>query len=166
MALKWGVATAGSIVHDLICALSTLSKDEHQVVAIAARDLSRAEEFTRRFDIPNAYDDYSKLGQDPNVEIVYIGTLIPHHLEFAKLMLDHGKHVVVKKPLCLNEKEVRELVAYAKEKNLFLMEAMWSRFFPSYQYIRKQIEDGKLGDIISVNASFGDASLCNIDRLT
>lgn len=165
MALKWGIASAGSIAYDLANALTTLSKDEHQVVAVGARDLSRAKEFAERFEIPNAYEGYLKLAQDPNVEVVYIGTLIPQHLEQAKMMLDHGKHVVIKKPMCLNEKEVKELVAYARQKNLFLMEAIWSRFFPSYQYIRKQITDGKLGDIVSVDASFGDASLGHVERL-
>lgn len=165
MALKWGIASAGSIAHDFVNALGTLNKDDHQVVAVAAQDLSRAQEFAQRFDIPNAYDTYLKLAQDPNVEIAYIGNLIPHHFGVAKLMMDHGKHVLVEKPMCLNEKQASKLVSYAKQKNLFLMEGIWSRFFPSYQYIRKQIEDGKLGDIISVDASFCDGSLSNLERL-
>lgn len=165
MALKWGIASAGSISHDFVNALGTLSKDDHQVVAVAAQDLSRAQEFAQKFEIPNAYDNYSQLGQDPNVEIVYIGNLVSQHFGTAKLMLDHGKHVLVEKPFCMNVKQVRKLVSYAKEKNLFLMEALWSRFFPAYHYIRKQINDGKLGEILSVDASFGDASLANLERL-
>lgn len=166
MALKWGIVSAGSIAHDFVNALGTLNEDDHQVVAVAARDLNRAKEFAQRFKIANAYGTYLQLAQDPSVDIAYIGNLIPQHLEVAKLMLDHGKHILVEKPLCLNEKQVRELVSYAKQKKLFSMEAIWSRFFPSYQYIRQQINDGKLGDIISVDAAFGDAALLNLDRLT
>lgn len=165
MSLKWGIASAGLIAHDFANALGTLSEEDHQIVAVAARDLIRAKDFAQRFEIPNAYDSYLKLAQDPNVEIVYIGVLIPQHYEVSVLMLDHGKHVLLEKPMCSNGKQVRKLVAHAKQKNLFLMEAIWSRFFPSYQYIRKQIAVGKLGEIISVDASFGDASFGDLDRL-
>lgn len=80
-------------------------------------------------------------------------------------MLDHGKHVLCEKPLCMNEKQVKVLVAHAKEKQLFLMEALWSRFFPSYQYLREQIESGSLGQITEVDVSFG-FKLDDVDRMT
>lgn len=165
MALKWGIASAGKICHDFVNALSTLSDDDHQVVAVAARDQSRAKEFAQKFDIPNAYGSYLELAEDPNVEIAYIGTLNPQHFEVAQLMLEHGKHVLCEKPLCLNEKQVKKLIAYAERKKLFLMEGIWSRYFPSYQYIRKQIENGTLGEITSVTAEFGK-ELTHVDRIT
>lgn len=122
MALKWGIAAAGLICHDFVNAIGTLSEDDHQVIAVAARDLDRASEFAQRFDIAKAYGSYCELAQDCDIEIVYIGVLIPQHLEVAMLMLDHGKHVLCEKPLCLNEKQVRILTSYAKQKGLFLME--------------------------------------------
>lgn len=145
--------------------MATLSEDEHQVVAIAARDLSRAQEFADRFGIAKAYASYQELAEDSNVEVVYIGNLNPQHMEVGLLMLEHGKHVLVEKPLTLNEKQSKKLINYAERKKLFLMEAIWSRFFPCYQYIRKQIENGMLGDIVSVDAGFG-FDLTKIDRLT
>jgi len=164
MALKWGIASAGRISHDFVNALGTLPDDEHQVVAVAARDLSRAEEFAQRFGIPKAYGNYLNLAEDPNVEIVYIGTLNPQHFDVAQLMLEHGKHVLCEKPLCMNEKQVRKLVTYAERKKLFLMEAIWSRFFPSYQYLRKQIQNGTLGDITNVHVEFG-FPIFKVDRI-
>lgn len=164
MALRWGIASAGLISSDFVNVLGTLSDDDHQVVAVAARDLSRAKEFAEKFDIANAYDAYVKLAEDTNVEVVYIGTLNPQHYEVAKLMLEHGKHVLVEKPMCMNEKQAKELIAYAERKKLFLMEAIWSRFFPSYQYLREQIQNGTLGDIKSVQASFG-LPIQHVDRL-
>lgn len=122
MALKWGIAAAGLICHDFVNAIGTLDKDDHQVVAVAARDVDRAQEFAERFDISKAYGSYLELALDCDVEIVYIGVLIPQHLEVAMLMLDHGKHVLCEKPMCLNEKQVRILTSYAKRKGLFLME--------------------------------------------
>lgn len=123
MALKWGIAAAGLICHDFVNAMGTHNKDQ-KVIAVAARDVDRADEFAQRFDIPKAYGNYLELAQDCDVEIVYIGVLIPQHLEVAMLMLDHGKHVLCEKPMCLNEKQVRILTSYAKKNNLFLMEGM------------------------------------------
>lgn len=165
MALKWGIAAAGKISHDFVNAVtSTLSEDEHQVVAVAARDLGRAQEFAKRFDIPKAYGSYLELAKDANVEVVYVGTLNPQHLEVAMMMLEHGKHLLVEKPLCINEKQAHKLIAYAERKKLFLMEAVWSRFFPTYQYVRKQIQNGMLGEIQSAEVEFG-FNIANVDRL-
>lgn len=166
MALKWGIVSASKIAHDFVNALGTLSADDHQVVAVAARDLSRAEEFAKRFDIPKAYSSYLELAQDPDIEIAYVGVLNPQHFEVSMLMLEHGKHVLCEKPMCLNETQVRQLVSFAKQKNLFLMEGIWSRFFPSYQYIREQIESGKLGEIVGVEVEKGNHLMTNVDRIT
>lgn len=69
------------------------------------------------------------------------------------MMLDNGKHVLCEKPLCMNEKQVKKLLNYAKSKNLFLMEAMWARFFPSYQYLKQRIDNGDLGEIQEVHGT-------------
>lgn len=165
MALKWGIAAAGRISHDFVNAFSTLDEKDHEVVAVAARDLSRAKEFAEKFEIPTAYGSYLELATDPEVEVVYVATLNPQHFEVATLMLEHGKNVLVEKPLCINEKQASKLIALAEERNLFLMEAIWSRLFPSYQHIRKQINSGVLGDITSVEVEFGFASLKNKVRV-
>lgn len=164
MALRWGIASAGKISFDFVNALGTLSDNDHQVVAVAARDLSRAQEFADKFVIAKAYGTYVELAEDPNVEVVYIGTLNPQHYEVAQLMLEHGKHVLVEKPLCMNEKQAKKLIAYAERKKLFLMEAIWSRFFPSYQYLQKQIRNGMLGDVKSVHVDFG-IPIQHVERL-
>lgn len=125
MALRWGIAGAGSVSHDFASVAETLSRDEHQIVAVGARELSRTEEFAQRFNIPTAYGSYFELACDPNVEVVYVGVLNHKHLEVSLLMLQHGKHVLCEKPMCLNEKQARQLIECAKEKNLFLMEGIW-----------------------------------------
>lgn len=150
MPLKWGIASAGRVVHDFVNAMKILSEDDHHVIAVGARDLSRAEDFAKRFDIPKIYGSYEELPKDPDVEIVYIGVINSRHQEMAQLMLDNGKHVLVEKPMCVNEKQVRKLIECAEGKGLFLMEALWSRMFPPYLYICQQIRSGVLGDIMSV----------------
>lgn len=90
-----------------------------------------------------------------HTEVVYIGALNPQHYEISVMMLDHGKHVLCEKPLCMNERQATKLLDYAKSKKLFFMEAVWSRFFPSYQYIKQLIDTGKLGEIQEVDVAFG-----------
>jgi len=166
MALKWGILSAGLVSQDFANAVNTLNGDDHKLVAVAARDLERAKEFAEKFGVKKAYDSYLELAKDPNVEIAYVGTLNPWHYEVSVLMLEHGKHVLCEKPLCMNLKQSEKLIALAKEKGLFFMEGIWVRFFPSYQYVRKQIRSGALGEILSVKAEFGIKDLVKVDRLS
>ena len=163
--IKWGIVTAGNISHDFIIALRILDPKVHEIVAIGARDLKRAQAFADKFNIPKAYGSYLELAQDPDVEVAYIGTIHPFHLELSQLMLDHGKHVLCEKPLTLNEKQATALTSYAKAKGLFLMEALWSRFLPSFQYVRKQVNSGALGEISYVEAELGLEALQHVERI-
>lgn len=165
MALKWGIASAGLISHDFVNALDTLSSDDHTVVAVAARDVSRAADFAKKFGIPKAYGSYLELAQDTDIEVVYVGAINTQHFDVARLMLENGKHVLVEKPLCMNRKQAKELISIAERKQLFLMEAIWSRFFPSYRYLEQQIKNEKLGEIQSVEVEFG-FEIEHIDRLS
>lgn len=70
-------------------------------------------------------------------------------------MLNHGKHVLCEKPLTMNLKQTTELINLAKQKKLFLMEAVWSRCFPIYERLRKEIENKTIGDVHQVIVSFG-----------
>lgn len=73
-------------------------------------------------------------------DVVYIGTLHPQHFDIAKLMLNHGKHVLCEKPLTMNLKQTTELINLAKQKKLFLMEGIWSSScFPIYETLKKEI---------------------------
>lgn len=164
MALRWGMAAAGNISHDFVNALTTLSDKEHRVVAVAARDLSRAQQFAKRFDIPTAYGSYLELAQDPNIEIVHVGAVHTQHLPVASMMLQHGKHVLCEVPMGINEKQVRQLVELAREKNLFLIEGIWTGHFPIYRYVHQQIQNETLGEIQSVDIDCG-VELCNVERL-
>lgn len=86
---------------------------------------------------------------------MYIGAINTLHLDIGKLMLDNGKHILCEKPLTVNLKQTKELINYAKEKKVFLMEAIWSRCFPAYEAVKKELEAGTLGEVLQVIASFG-----------
>ncbi|XP_069673557.1 trans-1,2-dihydrobenzene-1,2-diol dehydrogenase-like [Periplaneta americana] len=164
MATHWGIVSAGKISHDFVTALSTLPSDEHQVIAVAAQQLERAEQFASEHKIPKAYGSYEELARDPNVEVVYIGNINTQHFEVGKLMLKAGKHILCEKPLTLNLKQTKELVALAKQKKLFLMEAIWSRCFPVYDVLRKELEAGTVGEVLQVIANLGVLN-AHVDRV-
>lgn len=166
MALKWGFACAGKIAHDYLNAMETLDEGNHEVVAIADPMVHQAEDLAKIYGIPKVYSTFLELAKDPNVEVVHVAALNPKHFEVAMLMLQHGKHVLVQKPMCMNEMQASKLIDYAKEKNLFLMEGIWSRVFPTYQYIRQQIDSGKFGEILSVEIDFGNADMAGVERAT
>ncbi|CAL7937369.1 unnamed protein product [Xylocopa violacea] len=164
MALRWGVAGAGKISHDFVSALRALPESEHVVVAVAAREITRAQNFSSLHNIKKAFDSYEKLAKDKDVDVVYIGTLHPQHFAIAKLMLNHGKHVLCEKPLTMNLKQTTELINLAKEKKLFLMEGIWSRCFPVYEVLKQEIDSGAIGEIHQVIVSFG-FKLSDVQRL-
>lgn len=164
MATRWGIVSAGKISHDFVTALSTLSPEEHTVVAVAARQIERAKDFASLHKIPVAYGSYEELAADSNVDVVYIGAIHPQHLSIGKLMLNSGKPILCEKPLTLNLKQTKELIDLARRKNLFLMEAIWSRCFPAYEALRRELDSGTLGDIVQAEVSFG-VPIAEIDRL-
>lgn len=154
-ATRWGIASAGLISQDFTNAISCLPKDQHKVVAVAARTQAAAETFRQKFGLARAYEGYEGLAGDSEVEVVYIGAIHPAHLGIAKLMLEAGKHVICEKPLCMNVKETLELVELARKKKLFLMEAVWSRCLPAYEALRQELSADTVGDVLQVIVSFG-----------
>lgn len=154
MALKWGICAAGKISNDFCSALKTLPKGEHEIVAVAARDASRAKEFGEKFGATRFYGSYEEIAKDSGVDIIYIGTIHTMHYPLSIMMLNAGKHVLCEKPMAMNLKQCREVLQLCKDKNLFFKEAVWSRSFPIYEQIRKEIASGSLGDVNLVTAKF------------
>ena len=130
-------------------------RDEHLPVAVAARDLKRARQFAAKFGISKAYGNYQDLANDPEVEIAYIGVTTTQHYKVATLMLNSGKHVLCEKALGVSLQQVKEMIALARSKNLFFMEAIWSRTFPIYHNLTSLIDAGCIGDVKHVFCTFG-----------
>ncbi|NXV92599.1 DHDH dehydrogenase, partial [Calonectris borealis] len=143
---RWGICSAGRISHDFVVALKTLPPEEHVPVAVAARELPRARAFARRHGLPRAYGSYRELAEDPDVAVVYVGAVNPQHLPAGRLFLAAGKAVLLEKPLALGARQVRELVATARARGVFLMEGYWTRFFPAWQRLRALVAGGALGE--------------------
>jgi len=118
-----------------------------------------------REGIAHAYDSYEALCVDPDVDVVYIGTIHPTHCKLATLALSHGKHVLVEKPMAMNAKEAEAVISLAQQKHLFFMEGMWARFFPAIRFVRQLIEDGGIGDVHHLHSSFGVSFKADNDRI-
>ncbi|HEX3029995.1 MAG TPA: Gfo/Idh/MocA family oxidoreductase, partial [Clostridia bacterium] len=123
--------------------------------AVGSRSKERAEAFAQKFGILSAYGSYEEVVNDPEVDIVYIATPHPAHKEGALMSLKAGKAVLCEKPFTVNASDTEEVIGIAREKKLFLMEAMWTRFLPSRVKAREWIKKGAIGEILMFKGDFG-----------
>ena len=158
--IRWGVVGSGSIVNLWLC--GAMQVKEMEVVAIASRTKKNAQDVATRFGIPHVEESYQTLLDREDIDVIYIG--VPHtfHYDFTMLALKNGKHVLCEKPLGINSQETQAMFAQAKKQNLFLMEAMWMRFFPAIAEVKKIIRSGELGELKSITATFGGNA--DVDR--
>ncbi|RFU73718.1 oxidoreductase [Trichoderma arundinaceum] len=171
--LKWGIMATGGIAEtfckDLLCNPEIRGAHDvrHEIVAVASSSNSkRAEEFLQKIDgafDAKTYGSYPELVVDPNVDIIYVATPHSHHFQNTMLALEAGKHVLCEKAFTVTTAQARKLVETAKAKNLFLMEAVWTRYFPLSIKIRELITSGEIGTVfrtigdLSINANTDDA---------
>lgn len=150
--LRWGIISTGIIANKMAEAIDYVSGSE--IWGVASRSLQNAANFAKKYHIKNALAPYSELIGNPNVDIIYIGVPNPFHYELILESLNHGKHVLCEKPFTLNAKETGECIELARKKKLFLMEAMWTRFFPVMQEVKQIIQAGKLGQLHQIEGDF------------
>ncbi|MFF7180783.1 Gfo/Idh/MocA family oxidoreductase [Streptomyces sp. NPDC008121] len=151
--VRWGVLATGGIAAQFTTDL--MAMEDAEVVAVASRTEASARVFADRFGIPRAYGSWSALAADPEVDVVYVAT--PHHAHRAAagLALEAGKAVLCEKALTIHAGEAEELVGLARERGLFLMEAMWMYCNPLVRRMRKLVADGAIGEVRTVQADFG-----------
>jgi predicted dehydrogenase len=126
-----------------------------ELTAVGSRSAEAGADFARRFGARRHHASYADLAADPDVDIVYIATPHSGHYPNVLLCLEAGKSVLCEKPFTLNATQARELVQLARERNLFLMEAMWTRFLPALAETRRLIADGAIGEPQFLMADFG-----------
>jgi len=151
--IRWGIMSTGNIAHAFASALQHTPGAE--LVAVGSRNMATAEAFAEQYKIPNRHDSYASLANDPNVDIIYIGTPHIFHYENMRLCLEAGKAVLCEKAFTINAQEAQTIIDLAREKNLFLMEALWTRFTPAMRKIQDIIHEGVIGEIRTVTADFG-----------
>lgn len=149
--VKWGILGAGIVVDRWI--KGAMQLDDMEIVAIASRTRETAEKQAEKWNIPKVMT-YDEMVNCPEIEIVYIP--VPHtaHKELAIKAMNMGKHVLVEKPATVNAGEFQELIDCAKKNNVFMMEAVWTRFFPVVKKAIEIVKSGKIGDIRTIESTF------------
>ena len=151
--IRWGIMGTGKIARVFA---DDLKYTEGAVLqAVGSRSADKANAFGNSYQIPNRYGSYEELAGDPEVDVIYIATPHVFHAANSMLCLQSGKAVLCEKPFAINEQEAKAVFEEARRKKLFIMEAMWSRYFPVYTKVRELIDDGVIGDLQFIQADFG-----------
>jgi predicted dehydrogenase len=149
---KWGILGPGNISGQFSKGLQLL--DNAVLYAVGSRDIERARLFSEEFGFEKYYGSYEELVTDTELDIVYIASPHSHHHRHAMLCLEHGKHIICEKALAHNEKEAREMFSLANDRGLFMMEALWPPFQPSYIKADEIIRSGIAGNILHIDSLF------------
>ena len=128
----------------MCCAVAPF--EDIEVYAIASRTEERAASFAAEHNVPKAYGSYDEMVRDPKVDLVYIATPHSHHFAHAMLALENGKPVLVEKAFIANAAQAEKLIATAREKGLFITEAIWTRYMPLSHKIKELMDSGIIGE--------------------
>jgi predicted dehydrogenase len=155
MTIRWGILGTGGIARTFTEDLLLLG---HKVAAVGSRAPHTAQAFADRYGIASAYGSYAELAADDQVDVVYVATPHSGHYDAARVCLEAGRGVLVEKPFTTGAADAEALVALARDRGLFAMEAMWTRFNPIVTRLRELIADGAIGDVKAVYADFSFAA--------
>ena len=150
--VRWGIVGLGNIANKFAGDLALIPNCSLQ--AVASSDSARANEFAHKYKAKNSYSNYTDLFCDPAVDLVYIASLHPSHAALSIEAIKYGKGVLCEKPMGMNAKQVKQIIQAATEANVFLMEALWTRFNPAFEQIHQWILENKIGNLRYINATF------------
>lgn len=159
MSFRFGVLGAGRISNKFCDAVARI--DGAEVAAIASKSMERAQAFAAANAIPKAYDDYVRMIEEVKPDAVYIGVTTNAHYELVMLCLELGVPILCEKPMFTDMEQAKTALAKAAEKQVFLMEAMWSRFLPAIKKAKQWVDEGRIGNPTSSNLTI--ANLMNKD---
>ncbi|MEJ0103671.1 MAG: Gfo/Idh/MocA family oxidoreductase [Bacteroidota bacterium] len=151
--IRWGILGSGRIARKFASDLKYVKDSE--LIAIGSRSIESAEAFANEFPVAHKHDSYVALVQNDEVDVIYVAT--PHNLHYENtlLCLNNNKAVLCEKPFAMNISQAQAMIKLAREKKLFLMEALWTKFLPHYNKTLEIIRKGDLGEIKSILVNFG-----------
>lgn len=157
-----GILGAGGIARTMAATVAEMN--DTKVLAIGSRTLSKAQDFAAEFDIPTSYGSYEELAADDRLDLIYIATPHSRHFEDCMICIQNGRNVLCEKAFTANKKQAEELFKTAKEKNVFICEAIWTRFIPMRKTLDDILKSGIIGEITSLTANLG-YPISHLDRL-
>lgn len=160
--INWGILGLGGIAEKF--AQSLVSVPNAKLYAVGSLLADKAKKFAKKHNAPIYYGSYEELAVDSKVDVIYVAT--PHvlHCENTLMCIRYGKAVLCEKPFAMNAKEVLQMVSLAKEKNVFLMEALWTRFLPTIIKTLELIKSGVIGEIVHMKSDFGNKAHFDPDK--
>lgn len=132
--------------------------------AVASRDINKAEAFAQEFGVKKAYGSYEELVKDSKIDLIYIATPHSEHYANVKLCLENDKAVLCEKAFTANAKQAEELISLSHERNIFMTEAIWTRYMPMVATIREMMNSGIVGDVHMLTCNLG-YSLGHVERM-
>jgi predicted dehydrogenase len=151
--IRWGILGCGRIARKFASDLKLVSNA--QLIACGARSAASADAFAEEFSVKNKYYSYEELVADNEVDVIYVATPHSHHHEHTLLCINNNKAVLCEKAFAINYKQVKEMIDAARAKNVFLMEAVWTKFLQPFNKVKEMIDAGMLGEIKSMLINFG-----------
>jgi predicted dehydrogenase len=150
--IGWGIVGLGNIAHSFAKDLALVP--DGRLVAVASRNAEKAVEFGGQYGSNQCFGSYKELFENKEVDVVYIATPHTFHEELSIIAMNMGKNVLCEKPLGVNATQVKTMIAAANRNNVFLMEALWSRFNPAIQKVKQLISEGAIGKVGYLQADF------------
>ena len=151
--MKWAILGTGKIANRFAAALKNIP-ERAELLAVGSRSAETGNAFGDKYSIPRRYIDYKDVAADPDVDIIYIGTPGVFHHHDVSMCLEAGKHVLCEKAFTVNAREAEDLIRLSRQKSRFLMEAMWTRFFPIHVKIRELLAEKAIGDVNGMVVNF------------
>lgn len=152
--IRWGIMGLGKIAGRFAEDVRLLP--DHRLVAVASRSADNARQFAQKYNADYWFDDFQLLVRCPEIDAVYVAAPHADHYALTMLALQNGKHVLCEKPMGINASEVAAMQQLATEKRLFLMEALWTRYMPSFLQMLEWLP--QIGPIREIHADFGFAA--------
>ena len=143
--VRLGILGTGNMAHQFAAGLQHAVNVE--LAAVGSRGRETADRFAREFGLQRQYSDYADLASDPEIDLVYVSTPHACHVQNTLMCLESGKAVICEKPFAINAGEARLMIDKARERQLFLMEAMWTRFIPSVIRLRELLAENTIGRV-------------------
>ena len=152
-AIRWGILGTGRIARQFAEGLRVLP--DARLMAVGSRNAEPANAFGEQFEVPHRHACYEALVNDPDVDVIYVATPHSCHKENSLLALSAGKAVLCEKPFAINAREAEQVITMARQKKLFVMEAMWTRCFPLMDKLRELLKSKAIGEVRMLTADFG-----------
>lgn len=146
-----GIIGAGHIAEKMAWTITQMENTE--AYGVASRNLEKAQQFAGKYGFRKAYGSYSELAADPEVELIYVATPHSCHYDNVRMCLEMGKPVLCEKSFMLNRKQAEDVINLSRRKNVFLAEAIWTRYEPSRKILKDIIDSGEIGRPMFLKAS-------------